>query len=132
MTRQINVATTSGLSCRPNAIHHSSPQNTAPSLIRSQVASSTAPKRVPPPRSRAIAPSSMSNSTKNDTTQPPANSLPIGNSVSAPATEPVVPRIVTASGVRPSRRQARATGPVSRANAARDRNGTLLMTAQRS
>ena len=127
MTRQINVATTSSLSCMWNAIHHSSPQNTAPSLMRSQVASSTAPNRVPPPRSRAMAPSSMSNTTKNQTTQAPANSLPIGNSVSAPATDAMVPTMVTPSGVRPIRSAALAVGSVSRANAARDRNGILLI-----
>ncbi|CFR85994.1 Uncharacterised protein [Mycobacterium tuberculosis] len=98
--------------------------------MRSQVASSTAPKRVPPPRSRAIAPSSMSNNTKNHTTHAPANSLPIGNSVSAPATDAVVPRMVTTSGVRPTRSSPLAIGVVIRANAARDRKGSLLMVAE--
>src|SRR6202021_1612217 len=109
-------------------IHHSSPQNTAPSLMRSQEASSVAPKRVPPPLSRAIAPSSMSKSAKNQTTHPPANSLPIGKRVNAPATEAIVPRMVTLSGVKPTRRAALASGLLSRANAARDRKGTLLMS----
>ena len=94
----------------PNAAHHSSPQNTAPSPIRSQVASSTAPNRVPPPRSRAIAPSSMSASTKNDTANAPHHSWPIGNSVSAASTEPAVPRMVMLSGVKPARSAAFATG----------------------
>src|ERR1700753_996590 len=94
--------------------------------MRSQVASSTAPNLVPPPRSRAIAPSSMSKTTKNQTTQAPAKSLPIGNRVSAPATDATVPTMVMPSGVRPIRSAARAVGSVSRANAARDRNGTLL------
>ena len=118
-TRQIIVATTSSGLSRPNAAHHSSPQNTAPSLIRSQVASSTAPNRVPPPRWRAIAPSSMSASTKNPTTRAPANSCPIGNRVSAPSTVPAVPRIVTLSGVRPSRNAPLARGRANFAYAAR-------------
>src|SRR5271166_6434125 len=112
-----------------NAIHHSSPQNTAPSLMRSHVASSTAPNRVPPPRCRAIAPSSMSNSVKNQTTHPPRKSLPIGNSVSDPATDAMVPMTVATSGVRPTRSAARATGSVTRAKKAFDRNGNLLISA---
>ena len=68
------MATTSDELCRPKATHHSSPQKIAPSLIRSQVASRTAPNRVPPPRSRAIAPSSMSASTKTNTATAPHHS----------------------------------------------------------
>ena len=75
-------------SCSPNAAHHSRPQNTAPSLMRSQVASSTAPKLLPPPLSRAIAPSIMSNMTKNAITSVPRNSRPVGNSVNAASTPP--------------------------------------------
>ena len=94
----------------PNAAHHARPQKIAPSPIRSQVASSTAPNRVPPPRSRAIAPSSMSASTKNETATEPHHSCPIGNSVSAAITAPAVPRMVMLSGVKPARSAAFAIG----------------------
>ncbi len=113
------MATISDELCRPNAAHHSRPQNTAPSLIRSQVASSTAPNRVPPPRCRAIAPSSMSASTKKNTATAPHHSCPIGNSVSAASTEPAVPMIVTMSGVSPIFNAALATGVLSLVYAAR-------------
>ena len=127
MTRQINVATTSGGLCRPNAAHHASPQNTAPSLMRSQVASSTAPNRVPPPLSRAIAPSTMSNITKNQITNVPANSRPVGNSVNAASTAAAVAMMVTPSAVKPARRNARATGVVTRATPSRDKSSLLTI-----
>jgi len=101
VTMQISVATISDASCSPRAAHHSRPAKIAPSAIRSQVASRTAPKRVPPPRSRAIAPSSMSARTKTNTANAPHHSWPMGKSVSAAMTEPAVPMIVTLSGVRP-------------------------------
>src|SRR5246500_5673592 len=129
VTRQINVATTSDGLCRPNAAHQASPQNTAPSLIRSQVASSTAPNRLPPPLSRAIAPSTKSNITKNQITTGPANNRPVGNSVSAASTAAAVEMIVTLSAVKPARRNARATGPVARATPSRDNS---LLTAAHS
>src|SRR3984893_10800576 len=122
VTRQINVATTSDGLCRPNAAHQASPQNTEPSLIRSQVASNTAPNRVPPPLSRAIAPSTRSNITKNQITNVPANNRPVGNSVNAASTAAAVAMIVTLSAVRPARRNARATGVVTRATPSRDSN----------
>ena len=122
MTKQINVATTSDGLCRPKVAHHASPQNTAPSLMRSQVASSTAPNRVPPPLSRAIAPSTVSNSTKSVITNVPANSRPLGNSVNAASTAAAVAMIVTLSAVKPARRNARATGVVTRATPSRDSN----------
>ncbi len=71
----------------------------------------------------------MSNSAKNPITHPPANSLPIGKSVSAPATVPMAPRTVTPSGVKPIRRAPLASGALSRANAARVRKGALLIGA---
>jgi hypothetical protein len=77
------------------------------------VASNTAPNRVPPPRSRAIAPSSMSASTKNETATAPHHNWPIGNSVDAAITVPAVPRMVMLSGVRPARSAALATGRLS-------------------
>ena len=118
-TRQIMVATTSSAFSRPNAANQSNPQNTAPSLIRSHVASRTAPNRVPPPRSRAMAPSSMSASTKTNTASEPQNNCPIGKRVSAASTEPAVPRMVTLSGVSPRRSAPLATGRDSFAYAAR-------------
>jgi hypothetical protein len=108
--RQISVATTSDRLSMPNAAHHSRPAKIAPSAIRSHVASSTAPKRRPPPRSRAIAPSSMSASTNTETAKAPQNNSPIGNRVSAARTLPAVPRIVMLSGVKPSRSAPLATG----------------------
>ena len=48
----------------------------AASAIRSQVESSTAPKTEPPPRARAIAPSTRSSSTEMVTTKAPQNSCP--------------------------------------------------------
>jgi hypothetical protein len=72
------VATASDELWMPNAAHHSSPQNTAPSASRSHVASSTPPKRVPYPRSLAIAPSSMSARTKNATAKEPHHNWPCG------------------------------------------------------
>src|SRR5580693_5864292 len=122
VTRQINVATTNDGLCRPNAAHHASPQNTAPSLMRSQVASNTAPNRLPPPLSRAIAPSTKSNRTKKVMTNVPANSRPVGNSVSAASTAAAVAMMVTLSAVKPACRNARATGVVTRATPSRDSN----------
>src|SRR5271166_5349154 len=122
VTRQINVATTNDGLCRPNAAHHASPQNTAPSLMRSQVASSTAPNRLPPPLSRAIAPSTKSNRTKKVMTNAPAKSRPVGNSVSAASTAAAVAMMVTLSAVKPACRNARATGVVTRATPSRDSN----------
>src|SRR5277367_1468189 len=122
VTRQINVATTNDGLPRPNPAHHASPQNTAPSLMRSQVASSTAPNRLPPPLSRAIAPSTKSNRTKNVMTNMPANSRPVGNSVSAASTAAAVAMMVTLSAVKPACRNARATGVVTRATPSRDSN----------
>src|SRR3984885_286890 len=127
VTRQIKVATTSGRLPRPNAAHQASPQNTAPSLIRAQVASSTAPNLVPPPLSRAIAPSTRSNITKNQITNVPANSWPMGNSVRAASTAAAVAMIVTLSAVKPACRNARATGLVTRATPSRD--NSLLTSA---
>lgn len=108
--RQIKVATTSAGLSMPNAAHHSRPAKIAPSAIRSHAASSTAPNRVPPPRSRAMVPSSMSASTNTATAKAPHHSCPIGNSVNDASTVPAVPRIVMLSGVKPTRRAALATG----------------------
>jgi hypothetical protein len=107
------VATASDALCTPKAAHHSSPQKIAPSPIRSQVASSTPPKRVPKPRSRAMAPSSMSARQKTNTANAPHQSCPIGNSVSAAMTVPAVPMMVMLSGVSPVQSAALATGLLS-------------------
>ena len=118
MTSEIIVATASDVLWIPKVAHHSRPQKTAPSATRSHVASRTPPNAVLNPRSRAIAPSSMSARTKTKTANAPHHSCPIGNSVSAAITVPAVPMIVMLSGVNPMRSDALATGRLSLAYAA--------------
>ncbi|SKU18070.1 Uncharacterised protein [Mycobacteroides abscessus subsp. abscessus] len=127
---QISVATTKEVDPQPNAAHQTSPANTAPSATRSHVASSTAPNRVPPPRARAIAPSSMSNIANNHTAMPPQKRCPVGKSVSAATTDAAVPKMVTVSGVNPARNSALASGLVIFANVSRE-SRPLMATAPR-
>ena len=76
-TRQTSAATPRA--CWPLARHHQViAANSAPSAIRSQTESSTAPNGVLYPRARAIAPSIMSNSTKTVASSAPRNSWPRG------------------------------------------------------
>ena len=97
------MPTASDALCSPNTAHHNKLQNTALSLIRSQVASSTALNLVPPPRCRAIAPSSMSGEHEEPDHQPAGEQISGGKQDQRASTEPAVPMIVTVSGVNPTR-----------------------------
>ncbi|MCO5556197.1 hypothetical protein L7F22_009742 [Adiantum nelumboides] len=118
-TRATSAAGPARGSAPPVSAHQASPANRAPSTIRSQVESSTAPNGVPCPRARAIAPSIRSVSTNRVTSTAPRASRPVGRNASEQTTAPTVPSTVTVSGLTPRSIRARPTGSVSRLTCAR-------------
>ena len=66
----------------------------APSVMRSQVASSVAPKRVPPPRNRAMVPSIMSKVANSPESTAAHARCPAGMSVTTMTVVSTAPRIV--------------------------------------
>src|SRR5699024_5638049 len=87
----------------------------APSVIRSQLASSVAPNFVAPPLKRAIVPSTMSKAAKIPENTAAAKRWPLGIRVTVIAIVTKVPMSVTELGVRPTLRNPRATGSTTTA-----------------